>query len=185
MKNILKNARSGNEQDLIKAAELIKTLKRNEEGLFISGEIDENIFTAGQLLYPVYMEYETKMNKKAGYGDIAAQLTLLGKNLETSYQLTFAAFYLKLLTDVLAVMSPEIYEHYKTLVNLLKKSVKLLIEKENLYMTLFPQIKLKGDRKIEDLEDYHMAGEAILSACEGKLILSEKYEPLGKELVIL
>lgn len=185
MKNILKSARGGNNQELIKAAELIKTLKRNEEGLFITSEIDDNIFSAGMLIYPLYMEYETNLNKKAGYGDIAAQLTQLGKKLESSYQLTFAASYLKLLTDVLAIMSPQIYEHYKVVVDLLKKSVELLIEIENLYMTQFPEIKLKGDRKVEDIDDYHMAGEAILAACRGKLILSEKYEPLGKELVTL
>ncbi len=182
MKNMLKKALGGDRQALEKAAQEIKGLERSSDGVWITAAVDENVYKAGRLVYPAYTEYDTTEGKKAGYADIAAQLTALGKRLSDSYNLPDMSCYLKLLTDTLAVMSPEIYEHYRTVLDLLRTYVKLFMEKEALCMTEFPEKCLKGETDGRDKKALSLAGEAILFACTREWLLSEKYEPLGKAL---
>lgn len=182
MKSMLEKALTGDRQALEKAVQEIKGLERSSDGVLITTAVDENVYRAGMLVYPAYMEYETTEGRKAGYADIAAQLTALGKRLEVTYNLPDMSCYLKLLTDTLAVMSPEIYEHYRTVLDLLRTCVKRFMEKEALCMTEFPKKCLKSEIAGRDKMALSLAGEAILSACGKEWLLSEKYEPLGKAL---
>lgn len=180
MKVYLEQARGGGEEAMAEAAEFIKMLPRDEDGVFAAYKPDLNVYEAGRLTYPVYMEYETKFGKKAGYADIAAQLTCLGKRLAEHYATEEAAAFIGLLTDTLCVMSPEIYEHYRCLQDLLKKNVKLFIQKEELILSRFPKEELKTDLSGRETGSFKAVGEAIALACEKDLLSTEKYQVMGR-----
>lgn len=180
MKVYLEEARGGGEEALTEAAEFIKMLPRDEDGVFAAYKPDLNVYEAGRLTYPVYMEYETKFNKKAGYADIAAQLACLSKRLAEHYQTGQAAAFIGLLADTLFVMSPEIYEHYRCMQDLLKENIKLFIQKEELILSRFPKEELKTDLSGRETKDFREAGEAIVRACERDLLSAEKYQILGR-----
>ncbi|MGN1148828.1 MAG: hypothetical protein ACI4TB_10415 [Lachnospiraceae bacterium] len=185
MEALLKQAKSGEEAALMAAADAIKALPRDEEGVLIADMPGKNVYEAGMLLYPVYMDYETKLGKKAGYADIVSQLTVLGERLSASYNLKDAADYVATLVEALFVMSPEIYEHYKKLLDLLKKYVKLVMHKENLVLTEFPENRFKGDVSGKDKDMLAVFGKAVLAACEKDLLLAEKYEAVGTACVTI
>ena len=183
METVLLNARSGEEAALLSVAEAVKAHVKDADGVYTACVAGKSIYKAGTLLYPVLMDYETKFGKKAGYADIAAQLTVLGERLEAAYNLVDAADYVNLLVETLCKMSPEIYEHYKTLLNLLKKYTKYVIAKEELVLTEFPENALKSDVSGKDSAALSMFGKAVLAACERDLLLAEKYEAVGKACV--
>lgn len=185
MKVLLEKVWNGTEAELTEAADRIKALPRDNEGVFIMEEVDKNIYSAGILVYPVYMEYETKYNKKAGYMDIASQMQVLAKRVKEDYSAEDAACFLKVLADTLQVTSPEIYEHYRVLRDLLKEMVNLLIQKEELAMTAFPAKKLKTDVSGKNREALKLAGTAMVAACGKGFLFAEKYESLGQELATL
>ena len=184
MKTLLMNALSREESALKKAAEVIHGLSRDADGVFILDDIYSNIFAAGMLCYPVYMDYETVYNKKAGYVDIANQISVLAERVKASYNTRDAAAFMMLATKTLEVASPEIYEHFRKIQDLLKGITELFIEKENLVMSHFPEKKLK-ETPAGEADALNVAGKAILIACSKDFILSEKYEALGSELVAL
>lgn len=179
MKAYLEQARGSGEEVLKEAAEFVKMLPRDEDGVFAAFQPDLNVYEAGCLSYPVYMEFETKFGKKAGYADIAAQLTCLGKRLAAAYETGEAAAFIRLLVDTLFVMSPEIYEHYRSIQDLLKETVKLFIQKEELVLIRFPKEKLNNDLSGREPAVLKAAGDAIVQACERELLSSEKYQVLG------
>lgn len=185
MKVLLEKVWNGTEAELTEAADRIKALPRDNEGVFIMEEVDKNVYSAGILVYPVYMEYETKYNKKAGYMDIASQMQVLAKRVKEDYSTEDAACFLKVLADTLQVTSPEIYEHYRVLQDLLKEMVNLLIQKEELAMTAFPAKKLKTDVSGKNREALKLAGTAMVAACGKGFLFAEKYESLGQELATL
>ena len=184
MRTLLENALERDEKALIKAAEAIYGLSRDADGVFITEHIEQNLYLAGILCYPVYMEYETIHNKKAGYVDIANQISVLADRVKASYDTSDAAAFMMLSAKTLEVASPEIYEHFRTVQDALKEMTDLFIQKENLVMSHFPEKKLKeiptgcpGAMK--------MAGEAILLACTKDFLLAQRYEALGLELASL
>ncbi|MBO5165782.1 MAG: hypothetical protein J6B90_04155 [Lachnospiraceae bacterium] len=185
MKALLEKAWNGTEAELTQAAGRIKALPRDNEGVFIMEEVDKNVYKAGILVYPVYMEYETQYNKKAGYMDIASQMQVLAKRVKADYSTETVADFLKVLVDTLQVTSPEIYEHYRVLQDLLKEMVKMMVEKENLEMTMFPTKRLKTDVSGKNKEALKLAGTAMVAACEKGFLFAEKYESLGQELATL
>lgn len=180
MKVYLEQARGGGEEALTEAAEFIKMLPRDEEGVFAAYKPDLNVYAAGRLTYPVYMEYETRFGKKAGYADIAAQLACLGKRLAENYETGKSADFIGLLVDTLFVMSPEIYEHYRSLQDLLKENVRLFVQKEELILSRFPKEELATDLSGREPAFFREAGEAIVRACEKELLSEEKYLVLGR-----
>lgn len=184
MKGLLERAATGNEADLEAAAQAVLSLERDEEGVFETGGIAENRYQAGRLLYPVYAKYETKLGKKAGYPDIVNQLAVLGKRLEKHYCTADAADTLALFTDTLAAMSPEIYEHYRKLNDMLRNLAHFFVEKEELYMTQFPTEMLKTDVMNKDREALRTAGEALGAACEKGFLSEEKYGALSRSLLV-
>lgn len=163
-------------------AEKIKALPKDEQGVFIMTEINPDRYEAGISVYPVYMEYETKYNKKEGYTDIVAQLKVLAAQVREEYSTMQAAKFLTILTDTLAVTSPEIYEHYCSLQNLLKETAALFIQKEQIVMTAFPTEQIKSGLEQKDTAALKLAGGALLKACEHDFLSAEKYGAMGKEL---
>ena len=184
MKTLLENALGREENALVAAAEAIYGLSRDADGVFITDHIEQNIFNAGILCYPVYMDYETVCNKKAGYVDIANQIAVLADRVKTSYNTSDAAAFMMLSAKTLEVASPEIYEHFRKIQDVLKAVTDLLIEKENLVMSHFPEKKLK-EIPTGCPKALKLAGEAILLACSRDFLLTEKYEALGSELAAL
>lgn len=185
MDALLEKVRGGSEEALAAAVEKIKALPRDKEGVFVTEEMGAGVYSAGILVYPVYMEYETGYNKKAGYMDIAAQLTVLAERVRADYDAMHAACLLKTLTDTLAVASPEIYEHYRTLQDLLRETAALLVEKEQLAMTAFPEAHLKTDVSGKEKDALKLAGSALVEACEKDFLSAEKYAAMGRELAAL
>lgn len=184
METLLMNAQNGEEAALTAVAEAAKALTKDADGVYTACADGKSIYKSGTVLYPVLMDYETKLGKKAGYADIAAQLTVLGERLEASYNLVDAADYVNLLVETLCKMSPEIYEHYKTLLNLLKKYTKLVVAKEGLVLAEFPQSCLKSDVSGKDDAALTLFGQAVLAACEKDLLLAEKYEAVGAACIV-
>lgn len=185
MKEILNRAFGGEKEAVEKAAQAIASLPRSEDGVFRTDAIDENIYGAGILVYPVYADCDTRFGKKAGYMDIAAQMTALYGRLLREYTLMSAACFCKTLADTLYVMSPEIYEHYRSIQDILRDTVRLVVEKEGLGMTSFPESRLKVEVNGKDKAALKLFGMTLLEAAGKGLLLSEKYEPLGKALAAL
>lgn len=183
MKALLERAAAGTNADLEEAAQAVLSLQRDGDGVFETKAIEENIYQAGLLLYPVYAQYETKVGKKAGYPDIVGQLAVLQKRLEHHYNTADAARCLMLFTDTLSSMSPEIYEHYRKLNDMLKGMARFFVEKEELRMTQFPEEVLKTDVAHKDREALQMAGQALVNACEKGFLFEEKYGAMGRCLM--
>lgn len=183
MKALLERAAAGTSADLEEAAQAVLSLQRDGDGVFETKAIAENIYQAGLLLYPVYAQYETKVGKKAGYPDIVGQLAVLQKRLEHHYNTADAARCLMLFTDTLSSMSPEIYEHYRKLNDMLKGMARFFVEKEELRMAQFPEEVLKTDVAHKDREALQMAGQALVNACEKGFLSEEKYGAMGRCLM--
>ena len=183
MKELLERAAAGSEADLEAAARAVLSLERDADGVFESGGIAENRYRAGRLLYPVYAQYETKFGKKAGYPEIVSQLAVLESRLEKAYHTAEAADCLALFTDTLAAMSPEIYEHYRSLNDMLRRLARFFVEKEELHMTQFPTEMLKTDITNKDKEALKTAGRALGAACEKGFLPQERYKALSKSLL--
>lgn len=185
MKTLLEKAWNGSEELLTEAAGKIKALSRDKDGVFVTEEVDKSVYGAGILVYPVYMEYETKYNKKAGYMDIASQMQVLAERVKQDYCVENAACIVKALADTLQVTSPEIYEHYRVLQDLLKEMVNLVVAKEELIMATFPVKRLITDVSGKNREALRLLGMSIIVACKKGFLFAEKYEALGQELVTL
>lgn len=135
-------------------------LSRTAEGSLCE-EGDHKKLMKGQHLYevlPFYMECETKYHNKAGYNDIVNQLTEMKSGKE-------AIWYVMALIDVLDHMSIEIFEHYKSLQEIFKKTIKC--------------IPLGGDAKMQKV----CMGYAILKACNIGILNPEKYLETGQTLI--
>lgn len=180
MKALLERAAAGSIADLEEAARAVLSLQRDGDGVFETKVIEENIYQAGLLLYPIYAQYETKIGKKAGYPDIVSQLAVLKKRLECNYNTADAAGCLMLFTNTLAAMSPEIYEHYRGLNDMLRDLACFFVKEEALYMTQFPEEALKTDVAHKDTEALRLAGQAFVNACEKGFLSKEKYGALGR-----
>lgn len=152
------------EEKYKKYIELLKDdlsgLPRTAEGSLCEEENHTKLMS-GQHLYevlPFYMEYETRYHNKAGYNDIVQQLLEMktGKD---------AIWYVMTLIDVLDNMSMEIFEHYKSLQEIFKKTIKC--------------IPLGGDAKMQKA----CMGYAILKACNMGILNPEKYLETGLKLI--
>lgn len=95
---------------------------------------------------------------KAGYNDIVNQLTEMRSGKD-------AIWYVMALIDVLDHMSIEIFEHYKSLQEIFKKTIKC--------------IPLGGDAKMQKV----CMGYAILKACNIGILNPEKYLETGRTLI--
>lgn len=107
---------------------------------------------------PFQMEYETKFHNKAGYNDIVQQFITMEKNESPEW-------YAMALIDVLEHMSIEIFEHYKSLQEIFKKTIK--------------SIQIDPDAKLQKA----CIGYAIVKACNMGILNPEKYSETGRRLI--
>ncbi len=140
--------------------EAIKALPRFENGVFDMTCVSENPYEAGGSVYPIYMEYETKVNGKKGYFDLMDQLRYFSARVDEEFTLSNAALYLKMMVDSIEAISPEIYELYHELVSLFRARMKQAME-------VFAEEASCAEKA--------MIGASLEKACNMDLLLSEKY----------
>lgn len=161
---------------------------------------------------PFYMEYETRFDNKEKYNDIINQFENVQKYLyheekgicyhaydekkvqfwadkETgcspNFWLRSMGWYLMALVDTMDAMSPEIYEQYRRLQDIFQLMVKGILRYQDPESKLFYQVIDRSDVKDNYLETSGsaMVGYAILKGCRMGLLLSEKYLPIGLQIV--
>jgi unsaturated rhamnogalacturonyl hydrolase len=160
---------------------------------------------------PFYMAYETKYNNKEGYHDIINQFVnvrrfLYNKEKELYYHaydearlqkwadkttglspnfwLRSMGWFLMALVDTLDVMSIEIFEHYKTLTEILKEAIKGILKYQDAEYKLFYQVIDKADIEGNYLETSGsaMVAYSIMKACRLGILQKEKYQTVGEEI---
>ena len=119
----------GDVQAVAPVVEQLKALPRTADGLFDTGAVDEKLFRAARLVYPVYAAYETECNKKEGYPDLIAQMRSLDKRFDEVDCFFATACYLDALIHTIENVSPQLYEYYSELVDMFKARVKETIAK--------------------------------------------------------
>jgi len=161
---------------------------------------------------PFYMAYETKFNQKQGYHDIMNQFENVRKymydedkklyyhaydeakiqywaNKETglspNFWLRSMGWYLMALIDTMDEMSKEIFEHYKRLEELFKEAIKGILQYQDKESKLFYQVidKAEIDGNYLETSGSAMIAYAILKACRNKVLLKEKYQSIGEEIL--
>ena len=145
------------------AVDELKALSRTAEGVFDLVSVDEDIWAAAGLAYPVYVAYETVCNKKEGYPDLIAQMRAWNGMLKSDYSFEKAAKAASMWIHTIEYMSPEIYEYYRELCEIFKANVRETLD------------KFYGDGKPEGAAA-EMFKAAVLQACEADILLAEKYE---------
>jgi len=140
-------------------------------------ELQQNTY-GDYRLFPFYMEYETRYNKKANYNDIVAGLSEGKKETDSMAQ---SAEYLMTVIDVIDAMSIEIFEHYKTLEKLFKEEIKRHLPEWIRQADELAKGGEEGDfgRSREELIPFFTAAYAILKACRIGVLSKEKYEGTG------
>lgn len=110
-----------------------------------------------------FMAYDTAYAKKEHY----AKVTQIFKSMDLPVGWNLAA-----LIDVISVMSPEIYEHYRMMQDLFRTKIKEAAAKAG------------GFEKLTEAEPLEraIAGYVILQACENRTLLAEKYQEYGVAL---
>jgi hypothetical protein len=145
------------------------------EGLVGMDVVCEEAFLEAWRRIPRWTEHETLEGKKAGYPLVVKALEELQGKLQSVYGFGNAAVYLDTLVRTLEVMSPEIYEYYRRVMEMFRVEVR------------------RGCRQLAELEVrkgeafgcYGLAGEgrpemdvfrdAIRKGCKLGVILTEKY----------
>lgn len=160
---------------------------------------------------PFYMAYETKFNNKENYNDIMKQFNNVRKyifseekqlyhhiydesrvapwadnatGLSQDFLLRSTGWYLMALIDTIDAMSIEIFEHYKTLVDLFKEAVKGILkyqdQKNKLFYDFIDQSNVKGN--YTDTTGSIMIAYALLKGCRLGVLSKEKYQHTGMEI---
>ncbi|MDE6904932.1 MAG: hypothetical protein K2P76_08385 [Lachnospiraceae bacterium] len=150
--------------------ESLRQCPRNSDGIFC--ESAENpvpkpwdfLYEA----YPFYMSYETYFHNKADYGDFYLQMRKFEPAMIRSVTWEDACF-LMMLIDVIDSMSQEIFEHYRALKEIFKRTIKKSIP---------PLTSQEVDKKAGLAMGY-----VIVKACSIKVLNSEKYVHIGLSLI--
>lgn len=121
---------------------------------------------------PFYMEYETKCHNKAGYNEIVKRMLKAAGTIAGGCTQEMG-WYLLALSDVIECMSMEIYEHYRTLTDLLKEIIKGYVCADG------SNAGTVADAKESFLG---MLAYAILKACSLGCLNTEKYQHIGRKL---
>ena len=161
---------------------------------------------------PFYMANETQFNQKQGYYDILKQFENVRKylfneekklyyhaydeakiqywaNKETglspNFWLRSMGWYLMALIDTMEEMSKEIFELYKRLEELFKEAVKGILQYQEKESKLFYQVidKAEIDGNYLETSGSAMIAYALLKACRNGVLLKEKYQPVGEEIL--
>lgn len=142
----------------------LKALPRTAEGVFDFAAKNIDAWEGARMAYPVYCGYETQCNKKEGYPDLLKQFRVLDKTVNADFTAPVVAAYMDMLISTIEVMSPEIYEYYREVVDLFRAVTKKAID------TFY-----KGNAFDADEVSAQMIGNAILRGCESDILLAEKY----------
>lgn len=147
----------------------LKSCSYTRNGVFESGEEQQKKIPWNVLyrMYTFYMEYETKYHNKAEYGIIVEQLRML--QVPTEQWTTELGWYLMTLIDVMDHMSQEIFEHYKSLEEIFKTTIRTVL-KENWKANF-------------ESKERAMVGYAVVKACRLHVLNSEKYAPVGLSMI--
>ncbi|MBE5962524.1 MAG: glycosyl hydrolase family 88 [Lachnospiraceae bacterium] len=161
---------------------------------------------------PFYMAYETRYAKKEAYNDILSQFACVRKHMfnekkklyyhgyDESRQMFWAdkesgcsknfwlraiGWYEMALVDTMDEMSNAMYEYYRSLEVLFKESMRGILCYQDPKSFLFYQVVDAKEEKDNYLETSGsaMIAAAILKACRLKVVLSEKYAPIGQKIV--
>lgn len=160
----LKAIEAGKKQIIMQPRTDDKLFRVNEAGEAFDGKSMYKVF-------PYYMEYETVFHKKAEYNDIVSQLKsgIIGRKTYNNIE-----WYLMTLIDVIDCMSLEIYEHYKSLEEIFKATIKQVLQSE-----LKLQCSLEEKKADQEVIRQAMLGYAILKACNIGVLNAEKYSEIG------
>lgn len=162
-----------------------KRLENVQELLAESRKLEEakdSISLAENL--PFRMFCETQYGKKEGYQEIIRQFQKVKEKdydrmIQGAYQgnkkeSLELAYFLTACADTLEVTSIEIYEHYRYLTDLMRETM-LQLRKNGFFK--------EDNRKKLDKEAAMLFGKAILKGCQLRILLQEKYERIGQDLM--
>lgn len=186
LKKALADIASGDVQAVSEVAEQIKALPRTEDGLFDTSSVDDKLFRAAGMVYPVYAAYETECNKKEGYPDLIVQMRTLNQKFDRVDCFFATACYLDALIHTIENVSPQLYEYYSELADMFKVRVNEAIRK---YYD-DGAFGIKGGTVNEQVSDVcsmsqdeadtkwadKMIRDSIRLAGEKYVLLAEKYE---------
>ncbi|MBQ8821798.1 MAG: hypothetical protein IJZ82_04090 [Lachnospiraceae bacterium] len=143
----------------------LKALPRTAEGVFDFASQGIDVWEAARYAYPVYCAYETQCNKKEGYPDLVKQLRSWDKIVASDFTVEVSAEYMDMLISTIEVMSPEIYEYYREVVEIYRAVTKKVIE------AFYAEGGFGEAGSVAD----EMLQNAIARGCEIDVLLSEKY----------
>ncbi len=167
LEQALEQARQGQARETAKIVEWIKSLPRDEGGVFDLSSMEDGQ-EVKRVLYPVYAAYETECNKKEGYPDILCQMRVMDARLQEHYDMREAAVYMDMTLGTLAYIDQQIYEYYRELMDLYKKNVRRFIRE--FYGESEPGAgeELTGEAQA-------MFRENVRQACKEHILLEDKY----------
>lgn len=157
----------------------LTALPRLEDGRFDLSSMGNDCYETARYVYPMYAAYETDCNKKEGYPDLMAQLWAMAEELKEDDTFAHAADFLDLLIHTIDHISVELYEYYRELVDMFRENVREVIrcygtqdggfEAPDAQMET---VTIDGRRVTRE----QLAKDAIRHACEGDVLLTEKYQ---------
>ncbi|MBQ6695350.1 MAG: hypothetical protein IJN16_01460 [Lachnospiraceae bacterium] len=164
LKLAYENMKQGKIEELAEVVAQLKALPRTEDGIWDLSSIGD-MYEVARFAYPVYCAYETTCNKKEGYPDLLAQLRVWNTQTTVESGVEKYAALLDMQMNVLEVISPEIYEYYRELLDMFRADVKQAIA------SFYRDGAFAVDAKVDAL-----VKGAIKRACDADLLLAEKYE---------
>lgn len=143
----------------------LKALPRTEAGVFDFAAKEIDVWEAARYAYPVYCAYETQCNKKEGYPDLVKQMRAWDKIVAGDFTMEASAEYMDMLISTIEVMSPEIYEYYREVVEIYRAVTRKVID------TFYAEGSFGEAGSVAD----EMIQNAIARGCDMDVLLSEKY----------
>ena len=122
----------------------------------------------------VIEDLREELGDKANYYKVAERLKAIAGAMDTGATSMEMGWYLMALLEAVSCMSMEIYEHYRTAVDLLRELVRGYVCSEG-----FDEEKLLQEHEAFAL----MLGCVIVGACECNCLNVEKYERIGRRLM--
>jgi len=156
--------------------EQIKALPRTQEGVFDLKGLGGNPYKAALAVYPVYAEYESEVNGKAGYPDIMAQMRYWNQRVQGEFSFENASDYIVMLYATIEMMSPQIYEYYRELTDMLRDTVKRVLA-EN-----YSTDERRFSDSVSGTEYLTAFCNTVKKAADNHLLLAEKYQMCIQEV---
>ena len=153
-----------------KKMEFLRQCPKDRDGVFCdaNGNMDTKPWDFLYEAYPFYMAYETRFHNKADYADFVLQTRKYEPALIQTVTWKDVCFLMSLV-EVIDGTSKEIFEHYNSLQEIFKRTVKKII----------PPLK---NQEVEAKVGLAM-GYVIAKACNIKILNSEKYIQIGLDLI--